>query len=228
MADATKLWWAWRKRAKRSFLRSIVLVLLALLFTISTAAASIFSSLIVETGTIDVLIDSPLCGRINSTGTDWQSYTIEFDRSAVAYTTNCYKNGTLPPSCNVYMQPDIPLKVQDEPCPFLNTTWCDTKEAVSIDSGLLDVGKTFGLNLAAKDRVQYRKKTTCTVLPIRGAYDVVDLKNVPFLADGTRGQFPGEQILVLYYGPTLGQIPKASFYASLLMSNISGRPAVMG
>jgi hypothetical protein len=228
MADALKLWWVWRKKAERPFLRSTLLVILALLFTIATVAASIFSSLVVDNGTIDVLVKSPLCGRINSTGTAWRSYSINFDRSATSYAASCYKNSSLPPSCSVFMRPNIPLTVQDAPCPFLNTTWCDTKEAVSVDSGLLDVGKTFGLNLAAKDRVQYRKKTTCTVLPIKGAYDVIDLKNLPSFRKLGRPALPNEQAVVLYYGPTFGIIPKASYIASLTMSNISGRPAVFG
>lgn len=126
------------------------------------------------------------------------------------------------------MQPNIPLKVTSEPCPFLNTTWCDTKDAVSVDSGLLDVGKTFGLNLKEQDRVQYRKKATCTVLPIKGAYKVFPLEDVPFLVDGGRTVFGGEEIVVLYYGPTLGKIPKATFFASLLLSNTSSRPATSG
>jgi hypothetical protein len=98
MADAVKLWWAWRKKAYRPFLRSILLVLLALGFSLATVAASIFSSLVVDNGTIDVLVDSPLCGRINSTGTAWRTYNIAFDRSATAYVASCYKNGSLGPS----------------------------------------------------------------------------------------------------------------------------------
>jgi hypothetical protein len=228
MTDASKLWWAWRKKADRPFQRSVLLVLLALLFAVATLAASIFSSLIVDSGTIDVLVQSPLCGRINSTGTAWRSYAVGFDRSAAGYTANCYKDGSLPPSCNVFTQPNIPLGIQDAPCPFLNTTWCGTKEAVSVDSGLIDVGKTFGLNLAAKDRVHYRKKTTCTVLPIKGAYDVLSLEKYPFLSDDSRSIFPGEEVVVLYYGPTFGQIPLATYFASLLLSNISGTPKVLG
>jgi hypothetical protein len=229
VADAVKLWWAWRKKANHAFLRSLLLVVLALVFTVATVAASIFSSLIISSGTIDVLVKSPLCGRINSTGTDWRSYTIEFDRSATAYTQSCYKNTSLGPSCNVFMQPNIPLKVTSEPCPFDNATAaCDTKDAVGVDSGLLDVGKTFGLNLKEQDRVQYQKRTTCTVLPIKDAYKVFSLEDMPELADGGRKVYPGEEIVVLYYGPTFGAIPKATFFASLLLSNTSGRPASLG
>lgn len=210
MADATKLWWAWRKRANSTFLRSILLVILALLFTVATVATSVFSSFIIDRGTVDVLVDSPLCGRINSTGTAWRSYMIEFDRSATTYSSFCYKNESLEPTCNIFTQHNIPLIVGDASCPFLNKTWCDTKEAVSVDSGLLDIGKTFGLNLKAQDRVQYRKKTTCTVFSIKGAYQVLNLMKNSHLAEGDRAVFPGEEIVVLHYGPTFGQITEAT------------------
>jgi hypothetical protein len=202
--------------------------MLALLFTIATVSASIFSSLIISSGMINVLVDSPLCGRINSTGTAWRSYSIDFDRSASSYFLNCYRNGSLPPNCDVFMNPNIPLMIQDAPCPFVNATFCDTKEAVSLDSGLKDVGKTFGLNIAAKDRVMFRKKTTCTVLPIKDRWMVIDLGKYRKLMSEDRPALPGEQAVVAMYGPTFGKLALATFYSSLTMSNITGRPAVLG
>jgi len=127
------------------------------------------------------------------------------------------------------MRQNIPLTVKDAPCPFQNSTFCDTKEAVSVDSGLLDVGKTFGLNLAAKDRVQFRKKTTCTVLPIKEYYLVIDLDKYPKLMEGSRPALRGEQGVVLLYGPTFGgTLPFATYMASLTMSNVTGRPTTCG
>lgn len=95
------------------------------------------------------------------------------------------------------MQPYIPLIAQDEPCPFLNSTWCNTTEAVNADTGLIDMGQTFRLNLEAKDRVQFQKNTTCTVPPIEGAYDVVNLADYPELKSTGRGIIPGEQLVIL-------------------------------
>jgi hypothetical protein len=227
MTDVLKLWWAWRKKADRPLLRSLALAMIALLFTIATVSASILSSLIVSNGMIDVLVESPLCGRINPNGTAWRSYTVNFDRSAASYTLNCYRNGSLPPNCDVFMQPNIPLKVEDAPCPFKNASFCDTKEALSIDSGLKDVGKTFGLNLAAKDRVQFRKKTTCSVLPINGRYRVANLDDLPGILDEDRPAIPGEQAMLLNYGPSFSRpLPLFSFFASFLLMNLTARPAV--
>jgi hypothetical protein len=229
VADAVKLWWAWGKKENYALLRSLLLVILAQAFTVATVAASMLSSLIISSGTIDVLVNSSLCGRINSTGTDWRSYTIEFDRSATGYTQSCYKNTSLGPSCNVFMQPNIPLNVTSEPCPFDNAiAACDTNDAVGVDSGLLDVGKTFGLNLKGQDRVQYRKKTTCTILPIKDAYRAFSLEDMPGLADGDRKVYPDEEIVILYYRPAFEQLPKATFFVSLLLPNTSRRPASFG
>ncbi|KAI4607715.1 hypothetical protein J4E80_009456 [Alternaria sp. BMP 0032] len=194
------LYWAWRKKADRPFLRSILLVLIAMLFAAITITASIFSSLIVDTGTVTVMVDSPSCGQVNVTGTVWRPYGQLIDRAASAYTRECYRDGPLPPACNVFTQPNIPLNVENVPCPF-NDTMCDTKDAVRIDSGLIDVSKTFGLNLAAQDRVSFRKKTECTVLPVEGYYDVVDLEERPMWKPDYREILPGEQVAVFFYGP---------------------------
>jgi len=71
VAEAVELWWAWRKSADRPFLGSALLMLIAILFTAMTVAASIFSSLIVNTGTIDVLVDSTRCAAVGFNGTAW-------------------------------------------------------------------------------------------------------------------------------------------------------------
>jgi hypothetical protein len=224
MADALKLWWAWRKKTDRPFLRSIVLIIMALLFTVATVAASIFSSLVVSGGTIDVLVDSPLCGRVNSNPLVGRAYALDNDQLAPGYALNCYKNGSLPSSCDVFMQPNIPLAVRDAPCPFKNATFCATKEAVNVDSGLLDVGATFGLNVAAKDRVQYRKSTTCTVLPMEGFWGVYNAKDYPSLK--YLQTFPNEQLGIVSYGTTFEEAEWATYTVSLTLSNITARPAV--
>jgi hypothetical protein len=225
MADAVKLWWAWRKNADKPFLRSLMLAALALIFTAATVAASIFSSLIVTTGVVDVLVDSPLCGGINTTTAAWHSVKYYVDQTSGSYAEACYLNTTtLPIGCSSFMQPNIPLQVENVPCPFLNTTWCNTTDAVRLDTGLIDVGKTFGLNLAAHERVSFRKRTTCTILPIEGAYDVVNVQDYPLLQED-RPALPEEQVLIMYYGPTFSrQLPVATYIFSLFVSNTTHNP----
>lgn len=222
MTDAVKLWWAWRKATERSLRRSILLIGLALLFTGAAIAASIFSSQIVKTGNITVLVDSPLCGGYSNNSLIFKS---QISMLSPAMMDTCYQHSQLRGSCQFYMQPNIVLTMEDVPCPFNDTKWCDTKEAVSLDTGLLDIGKTFGLNLKAKDRTQFRRKTVCTVLPIEGAYDVIDVADYPELATKRRDILPNEQFLLLYYGPNLYNMKKApgsTFGFSLLMSNVTG------
>ncbi|KAH8630678.1 hypothetical protein IG631_15255 [Alternaria alternata] len=221
VAEALKLWWAWRKNTDRPFLRSMVLVLVAMLFTAVTVAASVFSSFVVDSGSIEVLVDSPLCGRINGTGTAWRTYITTLIANAPVYAGACYRNGSLPALCNdAFTNVNIPLTVGSTPCPF-NETMCGTKNAVTVDSGLVDVGKMFGLNLAAKDRVMFRKKVSCTVLPSEGSYEVFDLELIPNLVPADRFIFPGEQILALLYGRT-DKTKIESYIGYLLVSNITG------
>tara|TARA_R110002003_G_scaffold59_35_gene5447 strand:- start:2053 stop:2742 length:690 start_codon:yes stop_codon:yes gene_type:complete len=227
MADALKLWWAWRKKTDRPFLRSILLILVALLFIVATVAASIFTSFVADAGEIDVLVQSPFCGRVNSNADNGQTYAItEIDQLSPQYTYSCYRNGSLPSTCNKFVRPNIPLHTTDAPCPFSNGTFCDTKEAFVVDSGLLDVGTNFGLNLAAKDRVQYRKRSTCTVLPAAGYYDIFDLRNDSSLRSAVEAPLKEDQLAITYWGTTFQQPIWASYIMSMTMSMTSGRPAV--
>lgn len=214
VADTLKLWWAWRKKTDRPFLRSVVLIALALLFTIATLAASIFSSLVVTGGSIDILVDSPFCGRVNSNPLRGRAYALDNDQSAPGYAANCYLNGFLPSSCDVFMQPNIPLTTRDAPCPFKNATFCATQEAFNVDSGLIDVGQTFGLNVAAKDRVQYRKSTTCTVFPMEGHWGVYNVRDVPDLLH----TLPNEDIGVISYGTSFEKVEWVTYQMSITLN----------
>lgn len=223
MTDAFKLWWEWRSTANRPFLRSFLLIAVALIFTSATIAASVLSSQIVSRGTIDVLVDSPLCGGF---GNDSDAFVSQVAMIAPSYVETCYPDETPRARCQMFMEPNIPLIVRDEPCPFNETKWCNTTDALGVDTDLLDIGKTFGLNLKAKDRTQFRRKTTCTVLPIEGAYTVVNTSDYPRLRSATRTPIGDEQLLALFYGPTFANLfiaPMTTYMYSLLMSNVTGQ-----
>jgi hypothetical protein len=113
------------------------------------------------------------------------------------------------------------------PCPF-NETMCGIgDDAVSVDSGPVDVTKAFGLNLGNKDHIQFRKKTVCTVLPIDGYYDVIPLKLMPTWAPTGRDIYPGEEVVAIFYGPTSDFTTGESYYGNLLESNMSANPDVL-
>ena len=64
-------------------------------------------------------------------------------------------------------------------------------------TGLLDLNEAFGLNLASQDRIKYRKRTTCSILPLDKYSGVVNASDVPIF---TRTPRPEEQALLLLYG----------------------------
>jgi hypothetical protein len=163
-----KLWWVWRNRSKRPLLRSLVLILVAIIFTVVTLAASIFSSLVVDSTNLVVLVDSPGCGweapgRMFSKG-----YIYPVMAVAAPYAKQCYGssglNKTLPVVCNVFPQREIPFGTYEAPCPFDNRLCQKGAESVKFDTDLIDVGSAFGLNLDKSDAVKFRRKTTCSIL----------------------------------------------------------------
>lgn len=193
LTDTLKLWWSWKGKARRPFLRSIIIILLAFMFTSATLAASIFSSFIVSTGDLVVLIDSPFCGWVRPERLQTRAYADPVFATATPYADNCYSNGTgkLSRVCDVFLQPNITFNVQQVSCPF--DSMCQSDVAVSLDSALLDVNQAFGMNLPSKNRVQYRKKTTCGVLPTDGHYDgqkpSLDDLGQEFIADNEPTEF---------------------------------------
>ncbi|KAF2826710.1 hypothetical protein CC86DRAFT_349711 [Ophiobolus disseminans] len=205
MADSAKLWWSWRKRNDRVLARSLTQFLLATLCTAGFLVAGIFSSYVVETSDLEVLVSSPLCGRINRTlPTDAERIQIgDIHSLAVPYSQECYHNQSiLPARCKAFVRPNIPINSEMVSCPFAADFCVGQKgglPAVAIDSGLVDLNKGFGMNLPRKDGVKYRRRTTCSVLPIAGRTTVKNGSDLPrFLVN--RDTFPGEQFVLLHYG----------------------------
>jgi hypothetical protein len=144
---------------------------------------------------------------------------MDIDQLAPAYADVCYKNESFRSMCRVFIKPNVPLTVKDTPCPFANSTWCATKEAVNVDSGLLDVGVTFGLNMANKDRVQFRKSTTCSVLPVEGHWGVYHAKDHVALQSPMK-VLSNDEMAVVSYG--------TSFSGPSWLTNVTGQPNVHG
>lgn len=205
MADSAKLWWSWRKRNDRVLARSLTQFLLATLCTAGFVVAGIFSSYVVESSDLEVLVNSPLCGRINSSllTSAERIQTSEIRSLALPYTQECYHNQTMVPArCKAFVRPSIPLRNERVPCPFA-AEFCvgekDVLPAVAFDSGLVDLNKGFGMNLPEKDRVKYRRRTTCSVLPVAGRTSVKNGSDLPSWLIN-RAAFPGEQFMLLHYG----------------------------
>jgi hypothetical protein len=193
----------------------MVLLVLAVVFTLATLAASVFSSMVVDSGTLEVLVSSPYCGWATSERNTRHYASSPVKTVAVSYAGDCYRNTTTQRGCDVFTRSKVPLTTTNVSCPF--GTLCPHESAVSVDSGLLDVGKTFGLNLPHKDQVQYRKLTTCQVLPVDGYTKVAPFEK--FKQTMGRDALPNEEVMHIDFG---GSILHSPTYAPTNITVVTG------
>jgi hypothetical protein len=176
---------AWRRSTTGIFRRSIPLLLIAVLHLAAFYAAGIFSSR-VTTKAGEVLIKSDVCGwpdeRSFKEYSQWnQDDLMSADaaflaahsrsRKGAAYARSCYGDETQRQSspCRDYVIELVESKVNREAlCPFAEAACVGP--AIEIDSGHLDSNTHLGINAPSKDRVQFRKITTCSPLPAEEKY----------------------------------------------------------
>ena len=174
MADTIKLWWAWRSKARRPLLRSIVLIFVAVAFAAATGAASVFSSLVVDTTDLQVLVKSRGCGWVHFIRAFERGYRSPVKSASVPYARQCYVGASgdkdLPLACNVLVNRELLYNTSRVPCPFDADACEPGVDSVTFDTGLLDVGPSFGLNIASSDGVKFRQKMTCSVMYAGGVY----------------------------------------------------------
>lgn len=71
VTEMIKLWWTWRRKG-RVLSQCLLPAFFSLVFSASTLTASVFSSVIVSSLDIEVLVDSPYCGFRNATRAFWK------------------------------------------------------------------------------------------------------------------------------------------------------------
>lgn len=203
LADSIKLLLAWRERSDyRS--RSIderIAASTALAFAAVSLVISVFSSSLVTSSNIEILVSSPHCGLLSWDGAGWNSYVAVAIPVAESYGPECNRNGSLPSQCNVFTRPRISFTIEvGVPCPF-EDQMC-ASPAVALDSGLVDLNDALGMNPDHVSRVRYRKKTTCAILPhedyTRIAHSSDDPQELP-----RAGDFYDEEIIQWLYRRTL-------------------------
>ncbi|KAJ4289802.1 hypothetical protein N0V90_011133 [Kalmusia sp. IMI 367209] len=193
LADWVKLWWVWRKRVHRALLRSILLVVVAIIFAAIIVVVGVFSSYLVDSTNITVLVQSPYCGPIDYEGVDtddnqtarvnwaaWQNaYGDKIAEIAAPYARDCYMNRTaVPERCRIFTRPTIPLYQTRTSCPFKGSICKNVSQPGFIsDTGLLDLNDHFGLNLITENNMKFRRTATCAVIDLEGHYDVLDTSN---------------------------------------------------
>ena len=200
---------AWRtQRTVKSYRRSIPLVSFTLLHFCFFTTAGIFSSKILDAGD-EVLSRSPFCGVYNLTylaslGTTGavekpNHLVSEFNANAQAlfqqsqqYVQFCSNSGA---ACRGLPQQKLPWNwTEGSQCPFEPPVCSpDLQKSIVIDTGLISSNRHLGLNAPERDRIQYRKVTTCTVL--NDAKYISDWKDIPATAKS-----PAKRVVDAYYG----------------------------
>lgn len=167
--DSLKLLCIWRRKASSPILkRCMTPALIGLFFVVGGLAAGIFSSYIVTTTDLEVLINGEGCRFLN-----WTTYTTgangipldsALDVDARSFAERCYTPGPLPSQCNFYIHPRIEPTLSFVDCPFEPEVCMNGTDAALLDSGFLDSNDIFGINAPPQDRVLVRRQATCVPL----------------------------------------------------------------
>ncbi|KAL5326516.1 hypothetical protein ACEPPN_004202 [Leptodophora sp. 'Broadleaf-Isolate-01'] len=174
----SKISWAWRSQSVGSFKNSIGLVILGTVYLMMFGAASVFSSRVATTSD-EILVRSPNCGiwiLSADMSSDFNQMTdfnvhqrVNADLSK-SYVRDCLSGYQSSPECNIFKKRDIPyLSRNNATCPF-SAEMClgAPNTSLRLDSTLLDSNHDLGINSEKKDRVQYRKVTTCSPVTTSG------------------------------------------------------------
>lgn len=197
-AESFKLWLAWRRSDIGAFWKTLLQGGVAILFAVASLAAGTFSAYVAVSSNVEVLVSSPHCGTLNYTYPKWDAYNSAVEATASSYAPACFKNGPLPSQCNVYSKPNIAFTTKEVDCPF-QKSMC-AASAIELDSGFVNVRDAFGLNIGNKDNLSYRKKSTCTMLPLEGRTAIVNASEVRQQIGGRTVPMPGEMFNAYAYG----------------------------
>ncbi|CAI6232189.1 unnamed protein product [Periconia digitata] len=209
-SDSLKLWWIWRRRTNRTISRSLPLFALAVIFAAATLVVGVFSSYLVDSTDIIVLVSSPYCRPISYSTknvTAAQSYGNSIGASTSQYVRDCYTNRiSTPERCKIFTRSTLPSRQERIGCPF-EQSMCKniSSPGLAFDTGLLDLNEHVGLNLAPKDGMKYRQTAKCAVLELEGHSDITNASNsttARLKANGGQDFSPNEMVKRIYLGKT--------------------------
>jgi hypothetical protein len=164
----------WRSLATRSFLRSIPWAALACFCIIASTANGILSSQLIGPAGNATLVDSPNCGiwyyrddYVNKVYEDRTASMESIIRSAT-YARSCYtvSQSQNQQPCEAYVVPRISYHHEaNAQCPFAGHV-CSSADnaAYHMDTGSVDSHVALGINTPWKDRLTYRRMTSCSPL----------------------------------------------------------------
>ena len=168
--------WSWRRKPCWSLMRSLPLILVALLHILIFGAAGVFSSRVSQAGNEVLLLDK-FCGtyipgtnkpttQFNQTDLDAAAILTIFNQALeedkLAYTRECYSGASSAgeASCQDLVSPRLQSKVNfSAPCPF-QADVCKYAGAMELDTGYINSELDLGINSRPEDRVWYRTVST--------------------------------------------------------------------
>ncbi|KAL9131416.1 MAG: hypothetical protein Q9217_000630 [Psora testacea] len=184
-----QLIWYWRQLSVRSILRTLPFIALALCNMTLFAVAGVFSSEVTKAAGNETLVRSLNCGYLLFDSTLPATSQVlnaaingmdaNVTLAASTYSRACYQDMPNPLQCSEFTQPHIPWKTKvDAPCPFKSELCFDgPMSAYEMDTGLIDSHEMLGINAPERNRVQYRKVTTCSPLHTKGYVHEVNETN---------------------------------------------------
>jgi hypothetical protein len=161
-----------RRSDYRSFRRTALWALFAFFSYALVGAAAIFSPNAIKVSSSETLVHSSQCGfwdfkqTENSPAINNQKM-LNLTADAMQYARNCYGEAARKPSqCRKLTKRDIKWKSESNvECPFMESICrVNTTAAYRMDTGLLDSHIDLGINAPTKDRIKFRKVTTCATL----------------------------------------------------------------
>jgi hypothetical protein len=237
LSDVAFLWrlfkisWSWKSTDKRVIQRTLPLFAFSAIHLITFFAASLFISRI-ATSDGEVLLKPDMCGWPNTNPLDIVHPNFGGDsgpqdafyiggndlyKLSKTYLTSCYSIGAKDNSmCNTFIKPLLSYKQNlSDSCPFDNVM-CTTPTA-SFDSGYIDSHQDLGINTQKSDRIQFRKKLACSVIPTDRRF------STDWTSNATEPFWPWEPPVIngigykyYYYGPQniLSRNEPYSFYTT--------------
>ncbi|KAF4540320.1 Cytochrome p450 protein [Lasiodiplodia theobromae] len=213
------VWWEWRKTSvDRPSQRLLPAAGFAICCIFAFATAGTFSSKI-STAANGVLVRSSECGILDSDNNQnledavlyYYPWSAQIISSWSIYAQDCYLNVSDLGSCNAFIQPQLPSKIdRNASCPFQDGI-CENEYGNIEFETYLDSHSDLGLNAPADERVMFRRVSSCA----------------PIKTDGHRSRFYSPETAMNYsryfYGPT-GYVNYTYEYPEVIWSSAPSMP----
>lgn len=164
---------SWRTISRRPLCKSLPVVLLAVLNLLAFFTAGVLVAEVTRNAGTEVLVRSANCGNwtIDDTRlvygftTKTQNDTV----SAATYARACYGGPSDALECNQFKVKALPYSISEmDPCPFDKEMCLKKFPVLSFDTGNISSHEHLGVNAQRKDRILYRRKTSCALIVDQG------------------------------------------------------------